>query len=197
MFDLVSLGEPMYEFSQVLARNGAGCRVSAATLECRHRCARQGARVAYVTRLGDDAFGRDFLELWRREGVDAAGVGIDPEAHTAVYFINHGPQGHVFSYLRAGSAASRMQPAHLPLELIRTARFFHASGISQAISACACDAFAAIERRARCAAYDTNLRLRRGRRTRAPCRRVHRAVRCPVHQRRGGSSCARPLRMRS
>jgi 2-dehydro-3-deoxygluconokinase len=57
-----------------------------------------------------------------------------------------------------------MCPAHLPLELIRTARFFHASGISQAISASACDSvFAAIEA-ARAAgvqvAYDTNLRLR-------------------------------------
>jgi 2-dehydro-3-deoxygluconokinase len=165
MFDLVSLGEPMYEFSQIPGDErrwlqGFGGDTSNAAIAA----TRQGAQVAYVTRLGDDAFGRDFLELWRREGIDTAGVAIDPDAHTAVYFINHAPQGHVFSYLRAGSAASRMQPAHLPLELIRTARFFHASGISQAISASACDCvFAAIEA-ARAAgvqvAYDTNLRLR-------------------------------------
>src|SRR5262245_49314540 len=109
MFDLVSLGEPMYEFSQVPGEEqrwlqGFGGDTSNAVIAA----ARQGARVAYVTRLGDDAFGRDFLELWRREGVDTTGVDIDREAHTAVYFINHGPQGHVFSYLRAGSAASRM-----------------------------------------------------------------------------------------
>lgn len=165
MFDLVGLGEPMYEFSQVPGEErrwlqGFGGDTSNAAIAA----ARQGARVAYVTRLGDDEFGRDFLELWRREGVDTTGVGIDPETHTAVYFINHGPHGHVFSYLRAGSAASRMRPAHLPLELIRSARFFHASGISQAISASACDCvFAAIEAaRATGAqvAYDINLRLR-------------------------------------
>jgi 2-dehydro-3-deoxygluconokinase len=53
--------------------------------------------VAYVTRLGDDEFGRQFLELWQSEGVDASGVAVDRDAHTAVYFITHGPAGHVFS----------------------------------------------------------------------------------------------------
>ncbi len=128
-------------------------------------CGRAAGREAgYITRLGDDEFGRQFLQLWRDEGLDISGVGIDPQAHTAVYFITHGPAGHVFSYLRKGSAASRMRPADLPLELIRKAKFFHTSGISQAISDSACDAvFAALEA-ARVAgvriAYDSNLRLR-------------------------------------
>jgi 2-dehydro-3-deoxygluconokinase len=165
MFDLVSLGEPMYEFSQIPGEQRRWLQgFGGDTMNAAIAAARQGAKVAYVTRLGDDAFGREFLALWRQEGIDTSGVGIDPEAHTAVYFISHGPQGHVFSYLREGSAASRMRAAHLPLDLIRAARFFHASGISQAISASACDSvFAAIEA-ARSAgvqvAYDTNLRLR-------------------------------------
>jgi 2-dehydro-3-deoxygluconokinase len=69
-----------------------------------------------------------------------------------------------FSYLRAGSAASRMRPVDLPLAVIRAAKVLHLSGISQAISASACDAcFAAMEA-ARAAgvriSYDTNLRLK-------------------------------------
>jgi 2-dehydro-3-deoxygluconokinase len=117
-----------------------------------------------MTRLGEDEFGRQFLDLWREEGLNTTGVGIDSDAHTGVYFIHYGAQGHVFSYLRAGSAASRMRPEHLPLELIRSARFFHTSAISQAISASACDTvFAAIDA-ARAAkvsvTYDSNLRLR-------------------------------------
>jgi 2-dehydro-3-deoxygluconokinase len=126
--------------------------------------ARTGARTAYVTRLGEDEFGRMFLVLWQAEGVDAGGVGIDPQAHTAVYFVTHGPQGHVFSYLRAGSAASRMRPADLPLDLVREARFVHASGISMAISASACDAVLAAFEAARAAgarvSLDSNLRLK-------------------------------------
>ena len=125
--------------------------------------ARQGARTAYVTRIGDDDFGRMFLALWKVEGVDTSGVGIDPHAHTGVYFVTHGPLGHAFNYLRAGSAASRMRAEDLPLELIRTARCVHASGISMAISASAREAVFAAFEAARAAgatlSFDPNLRL--------------------------------------
>jgi 2-dehydro-3-deoxygluconokinase len=102
--------------------------------------------------------------VWRAEGVDTSGVAVDPAAHTGVYFVSHGPQGHAFSYLRAGSAASRMRPADLPLELLREARFVHASGISMAISASAADAVLAAFEAARAAgaklSFDSNLRLK-------------------------------------
>jgi ribokinase len=39
-------------------------------------CARQGARVAVLARLGDDDFGRMALALWAREGIDASAVEI-------------------------------------------------------------------------------------------------------------------------
>ena len=163
-FDLVALGEPMIEFNQVRPDDAAGYRqgYGGDTSNCAIAAARLGARTAYVTRLGDDSFGRMFFELWRKEGVDVSGVGIDPDAPTAIYFVTHGAQGHEFNYLRAGSAASRMRPGDLPLALIGAAKVLHVSGISQAISASACDAvFAAIDC-ARAAgvkvSYDSNLR---------------------------------------
>jgi len=163
--DLLSIGEPMVEFNQTRPGEpsylqGFGGDSSNMIIAA----ARQGARTAYVTRIGDDEFGRMFLQLWRDEGVDAGGVGIDPHAHTAVYFVTHGPQGHAFSYLRAGSAASRMRVEDLPLERIRAARCVHASGIGMAISASACDAVLAALDAARAAgamvAFDPNLRLK-------------------------------------
>ena len=39
-------------------------------------CARQGARVAVLARLGDDDFGRMALALWAREGIDASAVEV-------------------------------------------------------------------------------------------------------------------------
>jgi 2-dehydro-3-deoxygluconokinase len=164
-FDLVALGEPLVELNQTRSTSGEYLQgFGGDTSNCAIAAARLGAHAGYATRLGDDAFGRQFLELWRREGVDVTGVGIDPDAPTGVYFVTHGPGGHEFSYLRAGSAASRMQPKDLPLEVIRAAKVLHVSGISQAISAAACDAcFAAIDA-ARAAgakiSYDTNLRLK-------------------------------------
>ncbi len=163
--DILSIGEPMVEFNQTrpgepVYLQGFGGDTSNAIIAA----ARQGARTAYLTRLGDDEFGRMFLALWQAEGVDASSVGIDWQAHTAVYFVTHGRNGHVFSYLRAGSAASRMTPVDLPLELIRAARLVHASGISMAISESACDTVLAAFDAARAAgarvSFDSNLRLK-------------------------------------
>lgn len=120
--------------------------------------ARSGARTAYVTRVGDDEFGRLFLDLWRREGVDPSGVIVDRAAPTGAYFVTHGPQGHAFSYLRAGSAASRLRPEDVP---DWNAAFVHASGISMAISASAADTvLAAFQNAQGKIAFDSNLRLK-------------------------------------
>jgi len=163
--DVLALGEPMIEFNQTrpgepIYLQGYGGDTSNMVIAA----ARQGARAAYVTRVGDDAFGRMLLELWRSESVDTSGVAIDAAAHTGVYFVTHGAGGHVFSYLRAGSAASRTRPEDLPLELIRSARFVQASGISMAISASAADSVLATFEAARAAGarvvLDSNLRLK-------------------------------------
>ena len=164
--DIVALGEPLVEFNQARADDphtylqGFGGDTSNMAIAA----ARLGARAGYVTRVGDDAFGRMFMALWHREGVATDGVVVDPDAPTGVYFVTHGARGHEFSYLRAGSAASRMAAATLPRDVIRGAKIVHVSGISQAISASACDAALAAMDAARDAGvrvmYDTNLRLK-------------------------------------
>ncbi len=164
MPDIVAIGEPLVEFNEARAADpsawlqGFGGDTSNMAIAA----ARLDARVAYVTRLGDDRFGRMFVDLWKGEGIDTSGVSLDAEAPTGVYFVSHGPRGHEFSYLRAGSAASRMRPDHLPRNLLRSARLVHASGISQAISPSMCDAvFAAFESARETGAtvtYDPNVR---------------------------------------
>src|SRR3954453_7792810 len=165
-FDVLALGEAMIEFNQTRADDphtwlqGFGGDTSNMAIAA----ARVGARVGYVTRVGHDAFGRRLMELWTQEQVSTEAVDVDNDAPTGVYFVSHDASGHAFSYLRAGSAASRMSPSSLPIATLRATRVLHLSGISQAISASACDAcFAAIDI-ARAAgadiAYDTNLRLK-------------------------------------
>src|SRR6202158_4817801 len=110
-FDLVALGEPLLEFNQTRAGEELYLQgFGGDTSNCVIAAARLGAATAYITRLGDDAFGRKFLALWQHERVDASGVAIDTDANTGIYFVTHGASGHEFSYLRAGSAASRMRP---------------------------------------------------------------------------------------
>lgn len=155
---IVSIGEPMVEFNQVEERRflqGYGGDTSNMIIAA----ARSGASTAYITRVGDDEFGRMFLDLWKREGVDTRWVIVDRDAPTAAYFVTHGPQGHVFSYLRKHSAASRLQPADIPD--LSAAAVVHASGISMAISQSACNAvFAAFESTEGKIAFDSNLRLK-------------------------------------
>jgi 2-dehydro-3-deoxygluconokinase len=164
--DILALGEAMVEFNQTgegggrLYLQGFGGDTSNFAISA----ARQGASVGYLSALGDDAHGRMLRELWRAEGVDDAGVATDRAAFTAIYFVTHDASGHQFSFLRAGSAASRMTPADLPKARIEAAQVLHLSGISLAISAAACDTcYAAIDI-ARAAgvkvSFDTNLRLK-------------------------------------
>jgi len=166
--DVLGLGEPMLEFNETAEPGGGGPRYlqgfGGDTSNAVIAAARQGAAAGYWTRLGQDVFGDRFMQLWAAEGVDAGHVARDPDAPTGIYFVTHGPAGHAFSYYRRGSAASRMRPSDVPLAAIAAARVLHVSGISQAISAGACDTvFAAIEAARSAGAavsYDTNLRLK-------------------------------------
>jgi 2-dehydro-3-deoxygluconokinase len=167
-WDVVALGEALVEFNQTRPAEpnylqGFGGDTSNACIAA----ARAGARVAYLTRLGQDAFGNALASLWQQEGVDQSAVERDSEHPTGLYFVNHGPKGHEFSYLRAGSAASHMTPEWLQAKaepLLQRCRVFHVSGISMAISSSACDTALHAMGVARAAgarvALDPNLRLK-------------------------------------
>ncbi|MBL8836722.1 MAG: sugar kinase [Alphaproteobacteria bacterium] len=162
--DLVAIGEPLVEFNQAKGTDsylrGHGGDTSNAAIAA----ARQGARVGYFTALGADPFGESFMQLWAREGVDASAVIRTDQAPTAIYFVTHTERGHEFTYFRAGSAASRLGPADVPAAYLSRAKIVHASGISLAISASACDLVFAAFAHARASgakvSFDTNLRLK-------------------------------------
>jgi ribokinase len=56
-------------------------------------CARQGARVALVARIGDDDFGRMGLTLWAGEGISAQHVDVAPGERSGVAQILIYPDG--------------------------------------------------------------------------------------------------------
>ena len=72
MAELLCMGEPMLEFNQLPLRpdgtrhylEGHGGDTSNAAIAA----ARQGARVGYITALGNDMPGDSFMALWAREG---------------------------------------------------------------------------------------------------------------------------------
>jgi 2-dehydro-3-deoxygluconokinase len=166
--DLLCMGEPMLEFNQLPPNldatqhylEGHGGDTSNAAIAA----ARQGAAVGMITALGQDMPGDSFIRLWQREGVDVACVMRTDRYQTGVYFVTHDRAGHHFLHYRANSAAAMFSVADVPAQAIKTARILYVSGISQGISASACDAvFAAIDvavSNGVKVAYDTNYRPR-------------------------------------
>lgn len=145
LYDIVAIGEGLIEFNQrdparPEFHRGHGGDTSNAVIAA----ARLGARCAYITQVGDDAFGHELLALWQREKVDTEGVRVVPGGQTGLYFVTHHPGGHdgghQFSYRRSGSPATQLTPGHLPRALLARTQWLHMSGISLAISGTACDA---------------------------------------------------------
>jgi ribokinase len=65
----IARGETLMATDFAIGPGGKGSNAAIA-------CARQGAQVAVIARIGDDDFGRMALALWAREGIDAAMVEV-------------------------------------------------------------------------------------------------------------------------
>ena len=127
--------------------------------------ARLDKACGYVCRIGDDEFGKSFLEMWQRENIDTSHVIVEGGSFTGAYFISIVNGGeHDFTYYRRGSAASHLSPEDIDPEYIKRAKIFHASGISQAISTSCQEAVfkaAGIAKKAGIMiSYDPNIRLK-------------------------------------
>jgi 2-dehydro-3-deoxygluconokinase len=166
-FDLVGLGECMVEFNATEPLSHAATFRKAYggdVLNALVMAARQGARTAFASRIGDDPFGAGLRAAWEDEGIDVARAPLVP-GENGVYFISldaHGERS--FTYRRAGSAASQLTPADIDEAFIACARCILLSGITQAISPGARAATLAAARIARAhgvlVAYDPNYRPR-------------------------------------
>ncbi|MET8320869.1 sugar kinase [Micromonospora sp. NPDC005189] len=122
-------GEPLEHADQVAVSVGGAESNVAGYL------ARMGHRAAWVSRVGDDPFGRAVVRHVAAAGVLVDHVSVDPAAPTGLYVKDPGPEGTAVHYYRAGSAASRMDPGTLANPGLTGARVLHLSGITPALSA--------------------------------------------------------------
>jgi len=97
-----------------------------------------GVPTSWVSRLGDDGFGRQVLRDLRGRGVEVDGVEIDPIRPTALYVKESIDGRSRMHYYRTGSAASAMSPAFLQRrevsDRLANARIVHTTGITAALS---------------------------------------------------------------
>lgn len=167
--DVVTLGEAMAMF--VAAQTGDLAevesftkRIAGAELNVAIGLARLGLNVGWVSRVGNDSFGRFTLQQLAKEGVNAQRVTVDGRYPTGFQLKSKNIDGTDPSveYFRKGSAASHLSTADFDRDYFAGARHLHLSGVAAALSAESLELchFAAAEMRTlgKTISFDPNLR---------------------------------------
>ena len=167
-FDIVSIGECMVEFSRQ-PDGRFGLAFGGDTFNTAVYAARSGARVAYGTALGDDAYSDGILALAQAEVVDTSLIPRLPGRVPGLYVIETDARGErSFLYWRDTAPARELfevPAADRLVAAMAAARLVYVSGITLSLySASGLDRFEAALARARAAgariAFDGNFRPR-------------------------------------
>lgn len=139
-------------------------RAAGAELNVAIGLARLGLKVGWVSRVGQDAFGRFICQVLDKENIDHRQVTVDPRYPTGFQLKSKVDDGSdpLVEYFRKGSAASHLSPTDFDHDYFGAARHLHLSGVAAAISDSSLELtkHAAKEMRARgkTLSFDPNLR---------------------------------------
>lgn len=167
--DVVTLGEAMAMFVATESGDLAEVetftkRIAGAELNVSIGLARLGLNVGWVSRIGNDAFGRFTLQQLKKEGVDARQVTTDSRYPTAFQLKSKAENGTdpIVDYFRKGSAASHLSVDDFNRDYFSSARHLHLSGVAAAISASSLElsrhAAQEMRRMGKTISFDPNLR---------------------------------------
>lgn len=137
--DVVTLGETMVVFtpkSSLMKYAGSfSKKFGGAETNVAIGLTRLGHQASWISRVGNDDFGKAMLAFVRGEGVDVSQVKFDQESPTGLYFKEVRNDGRVnVQYYRKGSAASNLSPDDLNEHFIEGAKYMHITGITPALS---------------------------------------------------------------
>lgn len=139
MVDVVTIGESMIlfqpmtenpiQYAPVFTKTIGGAESNVAI-----GLTRLGKNVRWISRVGDDAFGKYLLSVLAGERVDISQCIIDKSEATALYFKDFkGTQDPTVYYYRKGSAASKLKPEDIQPTWMDGARHLHVTGITPAL----------------------------------------------------------------
>jgi len=144
-YDLVTFGEAMIRlspphFQRLEQTTSLDVQVGGAELNVAVASQRLGLETAYVTRLTANPLGRMIANKAREQGVDTSHVLWTQEDRVGLYFTEFGasPRPNSVLYDRRDAATAHIQPGMVDWKTVFTsARWFHTSGITPALSASA------------------------------------------------------------
>ena len=127
---------------------------------------RLGLRSAWISRLGNDPFGRAVRRTLLGEGVRVIAA-TDPERPTGLLIRDWPPSGPCrVQYYRSGSAATALSPADVDAAAVASARVLHLTGITAMLSENSCAALTTAQQAAhhagRVVSFDPNIRMALG-----------------------------------
>ncbi len=141
MYDVVTLGETMLRLTPpnlerlersdtlIIEVGGSESNVSVGL-------SRLGLKVAWLSRLANNAFGHKITSVLSGHGIDTKHVCWSDADRLGIYFLEEGrpPRQSSVIYDRKDSAMSKMQSSDLPEDVFSQTKLFHTSGITLAIS---------------------------------------------------------------
>ncbi|MCP2002154.1 2-ketogluconate kinase [Buttiauxella ferragutiae ATCC 51602] len=139
--DVITIGEAMAMFvasqtGDLAAAEQFVKRVAGAELNVATGLARLGLKVGWVSRVGNDSFGRYVRQQLAKEQIDSRGVTTDERFATGFQLKSKAENGTdpIVEYFRKGSAASHLSAADFNEEYFCSARHLHLSGVAAALS---------------------------------------------------------------
>ncbi len=142
-FDVVTMGETLLRMAppgQLRIEQAAYFELEAGGTESNTAVAltRLGVRTTWISRMPENALGRRIARTLMGHGVDTSHIVWAEGERLGTFFVEFGDGARATSiiYDRADSAASRMTPDELPVELFSETggRHLHLTGITLAIS---------------------------------------------------------------
>jgi 2-dehydro-3-deoxygluconokinase len=167
--DVITIGEAMAMFVATETGDLADAehfvkRVAGAELNVATGLARLGMNVSWVSRVGDDSFGRFVLNSLKKEKIDTCGVTVDCRFATGYQLKSKAENGTdpIVEYFRKGSAASHLSTDDFDAAVFLRARHLHLSGVAAALSSTSYalleHAAATMKAQGKTISFDPNLR---------------------------------------
>lgn len=138
--DVITIGDGMIamcpkEKGPILFSNTFERKVGGAELNVAIGCSRLGLKSGWISRLGNDDFGKHILKTTRGEGVDTSEVKFVDGYPTSVYFREVLSDGSSRSfYYREKSPTSTMNSEDLNEEYFKVAKILHITGVFPSIN---------------------------------------------------------------
>lgn len=134
-FDVVALGELLIDFTEngtssqsnpLFEANpgGAPCNVLSMLQNL-------GKQTAFIGKVGKDSFGEMLRDVVSKQGVDTAGLIMDPAVPTTLAFVHTAPDGdRSFSFYRNPGADMMLREEEVDTSLLKNTRLFHFGSLS-------------------------------------------------------------------